>query len=233
MCNICSIDSGKFTLSWPVPKTHAKSHRHVNFITHNCTVLLLFIFSVFNNRITLYFLGRKCPFCAKFIGLDLDVYLDFRQFERTGKFDIHVNEEYGESKSIFLPPFTNFTYTSTYVRTAISFLQRNGKTRDLFIHQVDNHGNEYCCWRVDIEIDADDENKHTGYFVYDGEKYYQTAISIWICQNGILSLYPGGTGWTLDGTKNREFREDLQSKFNTYSFTPSMRIQSNNKNAFQ
>ena len=68
-----------------------------------------------------------------------------------------------------------------------------------------------------------------GILFYEGEKYYQTAISVWICQSGILSLYPGGEGWTLDGKKSRQFREDLQSKFNTYSFTPCMQIQSNQK----
>ena len=84
-------------------KIHAKSHRHVNFITHDCTVHRLCVFSVFNNRITLYFLGLPCRFCAKFIGLDLDIYLDFTEFGKSGKFNIHCNEEYEESKSIFLP----------------------------------------------------------------------------------------------------------------------------------
>ena len=51
---------------------------------------------------------------------------------------------------------------------------------------------------VDVKI-RDDQYKYAGYFISDGEKYYQTAISVWIGHTGILSLYPGGEGWTLDG----------------------------------
>ena len=133
---------------------------------------------------------------------------------------------------VHLPPPVHKLHLHKHIRQNSNWYQPKERRNKRFIHTTKwiPATSTSACWRVDVENDAhDDDNKYTGYFVYEGERYYQTAVSIWICPKGILSLYPGGTGWTLDGTKSREFREDMQSKFNTSSFTPSMWIQNNNK----
>ena len=153
--------------------------------------------------------------CKQFRGLQLDLFLDFQKFKELGKFSIHCDEKNEEEKSIFMYPFTNYTFTSQYVTTSIGFLKSKGETDDLFIHQKDNYGNEYPAWRVDLELDKE-IYKYSGYFVFQGEKYFQTSITIWISIWGILSLYPGGIGTTADGKKQRKLREDSESKLMNY-----------------
>ena len=153
--------------------------------------------------------------CKHFRGLKFNVYLDFQKFALLGKFSIHCDERNAEEKSIFTGPFRNYTFTSQYVTTSIGILQSKGETDDFFVHQKDNYGKEYPAWGVNLEVDKT-TYKYSGYFVFEGEKYFQTSITIWISIWGITSMYPGGIGMTEDGTNQRKLREDPGSKFMNY-----------------
>ena len=148
--------------------------------------------------------------------------MDFDKFALKGKFDIHCDERNAEEKSIFTGDFRERTFTNQYVKSYVGFVEAKGENGDLFVHQKDNDGNEYPAWRVNMQINPKDHD-YCGYFVYEGEKYYQTSITVWVSISGILSMYPGGIGRTENG-KERRFREETGSKLMNYSCKEYMEI---------
>ena len=99
---------------------------------------------------------------------------------------MHVDPKNGEVKLIFLPLYNNKKFNEHFVCKNVKKIQKWGLLKNRFIHQVDNQGSEFGCWRVHIPT-----NTAAGYYIgQDGKKKYQYYITVWIMYSGILSVYP-------------------------------------------
>ena len=99
---------------------------------------------------------------------------------------MHADPKNDEVKSIFVPLYNNKQFNQCFVHKNVKKIQQRGQLKDRFIHQFDDLGSEFGCWRVHIPT-----NTATGYYIgQDGQKHYQYFITVWIMYSGILSVYP-------------------------------------------
>ena len=112
-----------------------------------------------------------------------------------------------EDKSIFLSPYDIVEFNQQFVRKYVKKLQQQCELQDSFIHQMDESGNKFGCWRVHIPT-----KNPAGYYIdEDGKRHEQFFITVWISYSGILSVYPSDR---RNENKNRaiQFRPKNSSK---------------------
>ena len=99
---------------------------------------------------------------------------------------MHADPKNDEVKLVFVPAYNNKQFNQCFIRKNVQKIKQRGQLKDRFIHQVDDQGSEFRCWRVHIPTDT-----ATGYYIgQDGQKHCQYFITVWIVYLGILSVYP-------------------------------------------